>query len=46
VTASTGVPERDRVLEMGAAEYLAKPLSAVTLREAITRILHQTEGLF
>ena len=40
-TASVAVPERDRILKMGAAEYLAKPLSAATLREAVARILHQ-----
>ena len=40
-TASAGVAERDRVLKMGAADYLAKPLSAATLREAVARILHE-----
>ena len=40
-TASAGVAEQDRVLKMGAADYLAKPLSAATLRETVAQILHQ-----
>ena len=39
-TASAGVPQRERALSMGAADYLVKPLSAASLKEAIARILH------
>lgn len=38
-TASFGEPQRERALNMGAADYLVKPLSAATLREAVVRIL-------
>lgn len=38
-TASAGVPQRERALSMGAADYLVKPLSAASLKEAIARIL-------
>ena len=40
-TASAGVSQREKALSMGAADYLVKPLSAASLREAVTRILHQ-----
>ena len=38
-TASAGVPQRERALNMGAADYLTKPVSAASLREAVARIL-------
>lgn len=40
-TASAGAPQHDRALAMGAADYLVKPLSAASLREAVARILGQ-----
>jgi len=40
-TASAGVSQQERALSMGASDYLVKPLSAASLREAVTRILHQ-----
>ena len=40
-TASVGVDQRVRAFSGGAADYLVKPLSAATLREAVARILHQ-----
>ena len=40
-TASAAVPQQDRALAMGAADYLVKPLSAASLREAVARILGQ-----
>lgn len=39
-TASAGVSQRERALSMGAADYLVKPLSAASLRKAVTRILY------
>jgi len=39
-TASSGVSQQDRALSMGASDYLVKPLSAASLREAVARILH------
>ena len=33
-TASAGVPERERAINMGAVNYLVKPLSAASLKEA------------
>jgi DNA-binding response OmpR family regulator len=38
-TASFAEPQRERALNMGAADYLVKPLSAATLRDAVARIL-------
>ncbi len=38
-TASSGEQQRVSALEMGAVEYLVKPLSANTLKEAVARIL-------
>ena len=38
-TALAEAAQRDRVLSMGAADYLVKPLSAASLRESIARIL-------
>ena len=38
-TASFGEQQRAQALEMGAADYLIKPLSANTLKDAITRAL-------
>ncbi len=40
-TASAGVSQREKAFSMGASDYLVKPLSAASLREAVTRILHQ-----
>ncbi len=40
-TASAGVPQRERALSMGAADYLVKPLSAARLKEAVARILRR-----
>ena len=39
-TASAAVTQRDRALSIGAADYLVKPLSAASLRESVSRILH------
>ena len=38
-TASVGVPQRERALSMGAAEYLEKPLSAADLRDTVAHVL-------
>jgi len=38
-TASAAVPQRDKALSMGAADYLVKPISASGLKEAIARTL-------
>jgi DNA-binding response OmpR family regulator len=38
-TASYAISQRDRALSMGAVEYLVKPLSAKTLKDAVTRVL-------
>lgn len=38
-TVSAAVSQRDRALSMGAVDYLVKPLSATSLREAVTRAL-------
>ena len=38
-TASFGEPQRDTALAMGAVDYLIKPLSATTLKDAVTRVL-------
>ncbi len=40
-TASAGVLQRGRALDMGAIDYLIKPLSAARLRKAVARILRQ-----
>jgi putative two-component system response regulator len=40
-TASYGEPQKKRALNMGAADYLVKPLSAAVLRDAVARILSQ-----
>ena len=40
-TASAGVSQQDRALTMGAADYMVKPLSAASLREAVNRILRR-----
>jgi len=37
-TASAGVSQRDRALGMGADDYLVKPLSAASLRQAVARV--------
>lgn len=43
-TASADPPQRERALEMGAAEYLVKPLSASALREAVARVMCKDNG--
>ncbi len=40
-TASAAEPQRARALAMGAADYLAKPLSAASLRKSVARILRR-----
>ena len=40
-SASAGISKRGKALSMGAADYLVKPLSAMSLREAVARILRQ-----
>jgi len=40
-TASAAVAQRERALKMGAADYLIKPLSAASLKEAVTCVLRQ-----
>ena len=40
-TASVAASERDRSLAMGAADYLVKPLSAASLKDAIARVLRK-----
>ena len=40
-TASYGIPQRDRALAMGAADYLVKPLSATNLKNAVVRVLRR-----
>ena len=44
-TAAAGVSQRDRAFDMGAAEYLVKPLSAGSLRKAVATILHKDGDL-
>jgi DNA-binding response OmpR family regulator len=39
LTASAGVPDRDRALAAGAVDYLVKPVSADTLLETVARAL-------
>ncbi|MBA7474828.1 Transcriptional regulatory protein SrrA [subsurface metagenome] len=41
LTASVEASQRSRALAAGATDYLVKPLSAASLRETITRVLHQ-----
>jgi len=41
VTASYGVPQKERALAMGAADYLVKPLSATGLKDAVARVLRR-----
>ncbi len=38
-TASAGISKRGKALSMGAADYLVKPLSAMSLREAVVSVL-------
>jgi DNA-binding response OmpR family regulator len=40
-TASFGEPQKDYALAMGAADYLIKPLSADSLKKAVTRTLQR-----
>jgi len=42
-TASADIDRKARALEMGAAEYLIKPLSAADLRDAVARVLERKE---
>ena len=39
-TASAGASQREKALNMGAVDYLVKPLSAASLKGAVARILH------
>jgi len=41
LTASAEVSKRERALNMGAADYLVKPVSAASLRESVAHILHR-----
>ena len=41
-TASASITQREKAFQMGAADYLVKPLSAARLRKAVARILQQT----
>ena len=41
VTASVGLPQKERAMGMGAADFIAKPLSAAVLRETVNSILSQ-----
>jgi len=43
LTASAGLPQRDKALSMGTAAYLTKPLSAARLRKTVARILQREE---
>jgi len=40
-TASAALPQRERALNMGAADYLVKPLSAARVKETVIHILHR-----
>jgi len=40
-TASARESQRERALSMGAADYLVKPLSAASLKEAVAQVLSQ-----
>ncbi len=42
-TASVAITQRERALKMGAVDYLIKPLSASSLKEAVTRVLHRNK---
>ncbi len=39
-TASAAVSQRDKALGMGAADYLVKPISVSSLKQAVARILY------
>ena len=41
VTASVGLPQKERAVKMGAADFITKPLSAAILRETVNSILFQ-----
>ncbi|MFC1967612.1 response regulator transcription factor [Chloroflexota bacterium] len=43
-TATAGAMERGKALEMGAAEYLVKPLSAASLIQSIAGVLNRERG--
>ena len=40
-SASAGAPQQEKALGMGAVDYLVKPLSAASLKEAVAGILGQ-----
>ncbi len=40
-TASAHITDREKAIQMGAADYLIKPLSAASLKKAIARILRK-----
>lgn len=40
-SASAGISKRGKALSMGAVEYLVKPLSAATLKEAVVSVLRR-----
>ncbi len=40
-TASYGIPQHDKAFAMGAADYLVKPLSAMSLKKAVARALRR-----
>ncbi len=40
-TASYGVPQKERALAMGVADYLVKPLSAAVLKDAVASVLRR-----
>ena len=43
LTASAEASKKDRAFSMGAADYLVKPVSAASLKEAVARILSAKE---
>ena len=42
-TASAAIPQHQRALSMGAADYLIKPVSAVSLSKTVARVLNRTK---
>jgi len=42
-TASAGLPQREKAFSMGAINYLVKPLSATSLKKAVTSAMEQQE---
>jgi DNA-binding response OmpR family regulator len=43
ITASDVVSQRDKALNMGAVDYLAKPMSAAILRNTVLRVLRYND---